>query len=97
MRALIAQIPTDEESTWGAVLSTLLRTHPKEWKYSWKAHQEDGNDRFSTIAITAPGEDVDELRAEIDAVVDLVNEVARRDPLEQMVQVDPGHVEVLVD
>ena len=37
------------------------------------------------------------MRAEISAIVDLVNEVARRDPLDKMVPVDMGLVEVLVD
>ncbi|HSS61086.1 MAG TPA: hypothetical protein VLK30_06500 [Candidatus Limnocylindrales bacterium] len=97
MRAVIEQIPPAEESTWGAVLATLLRNHPTDWNYHWKAHQLDRHDSYSVIDIRAPGEDVAELRAEIEAVVDLVNEVARRDPLNKMVQVDVGHVEVLVD
>jgi len=37
------------------------------------------------------------LRAEIEQVVDLVNEVAERDPLNSMVAIDAGLVEVLVD
>lgn len=37
------------------------------------------------------------MRAEIVEVVDHVNAVVKRDPLSKMVQIDTGHVEVLVD
>jgi hypothetical protein len=97
MRARINQIPAEEEATWGAVLATLLRTHPKELEWHWTGYRKNEPDAFSVIDIKSPGEDVDELRAEIDAVVDLVNRVVDRDPLDKMVRVDPGHAEVLVD
>ena len=54
-------------------------------------------DAYSVISIEAPGEDVAALRAEIEAVVALANEVVDRDPLNEMVPIDPGLVIVLVD
>jgi hypothetical protein len=97
MRARINQIPVQEEATWGAVLATLLRTHPKDIESHWTAYRKGEPDAYSVIDLKVPGEDVDEFRAEIDAVVDLVNGVVDRDPLDRMVRADPGHVEVLVD
>lgn len=96
MRAKINDIPEAEEATWGAVLATLLRTHPREWTYHWTALRADGATE-SVIDIKAPGEDVAEMRAEIEEAIDLVNSVADRDPLNRMTRVDPGLVEVLVD
>jgi hypothetical protein len=97
MRARINEIPPREQATWGAVLATLLRTHPKEMTYHWTANGKGGPGAYSVIDIREPGEDVAELRAEIEAVVDLVNSVAKRDPLNAMVPADIGLVEVLVD
>ena len=97
MRARINEIPAREEATWGAVLATLLRTHPREMTYHWTANGKGDPNAFSVIDIRTPGEDVAELRAEIEAVVDLVNGVVKRDPLNEMVEVDVGLVEVLVD
>lgn len=97
MRARINQISPEEEATWGAVLAALLRTHPKDMESHWTGYRKSEPDAFSVIDLKVPGEDVDEFRAEIDAVIDLVNLVVDRDPLDRMVRVDPGHVEVLVD
>jgi hypothetical protein len=97
MRARINEIPPAQEATWGAVLTTLLRTHPKEIEYHWMAHHKGEPGAYSVIDITEPGEDVEWLRAEIAAVVDLVNNVVRRDPLGKLVPIDVGLVEVLVD
>ncbi len=96
MLARIKDIPELEDATWGAVLTTLLRTHPNEWTFHWTAERPKGADPYSQIDIEAAGDDVEEMRAEIDVVVDLVNRVADRDPLKRMVRVDVGHVEVLV-
>jgi predicted RecB family nuclease len=97
MRARINQIPAEEEATWGAVLATLVRTHPKELEYHWTGYRKGEPDGYSVIDIKTPGEDVDEMRAEIESVVELVNRIVDRDPLDRMVRVDPGLVEVLVD
>ncbi len=97
MRAKVNDIPPSEEATWGAVLATLLRTHPREMTYHWTAYDKGEPGTFSVIEITDAGEDVGELRAEIEAVVDLVNSVAKRDPLNTMVAADIGLLEVLVD
>lgn len=97
MRAKINEIPPREEATWGAVLATLLRNHPKEMTYHWTANGKGGPGSYSVIDISTPGEDVAELRAEIEAIVDLVNSVAKRDPLDAMAPADIGLVEVLVD
>jgi len=43
-----------------------------------------------------PGEDVAALRAEIEEIVVMVNQIADRDPLKVMARADPGLVEVLV-
>lgn len=96
MRARINDIPAAEDATWGAVLAALLRTNPRDFTYHWTALGS-GDDGQSVIDIKTSGEDVDALRAEIEETVDLVNEVARRDPLKKMVEVDIGLVEVLVD
>jgi len=97
MRARINEIPPAEEATWGAVLAILIKTHPNELTYHWTANRKGEPDTYSVIDITEPGEDVEEMRAEISAIVDLVNDVARRDPKDKMVRVDMGLVEVLVD
>lgn len=97
MRARVNEIPPREQATWGAVLATLLRTHPHEMTYHWTANGKGEEGSYSVIDITTPGEDVAELRAEIEAVVDLVNSIVKRDPLNKMVAVDAGLVEVLVD
>jgi hypothetical protein len=96
MQARIGEIPAKENATWGAVFATLMREHREDWKFHWTAHRELPQPS-SYIEIEAPGEDVDGLRAEIGAIVDLVNSVAKRDPLDQMAQIDPGLVDVLVD
>ena len=49
------------------------------------------------MQIRAPGEDVGAMRAEIEEVIGFVNEIVQRDPLNRMVPVDTGLVEVLVD
>ena len=97
MRARITEIPPAEEATWGTVLAILIKTHPKDLPYHWTANRKVEPGTYSVIDITEPGEDVEWMRAEISAIVDLVNEVARRDPLDKMVPVDMGLVEVLVD
>lgn len=97
MRAKVNEIPPREEATWGAVLASLLRTHPREMTYHWNVYDKGGPGEFSVIEIHDSGEDVAELRAEIEAVVDLVNSVVERDPLKMMVPADMGLVEVLVD
>ena len=97
MRARINEIPPAEEASWGAVVSILVRTHPEGLEYHWRAHRQGEPDVYSVVDITEPGEDVEWMRAEIRRAVDTVNEVARRDPLDRMVEIDAGHVEVLVD
>lgn len=97
MRARISEIPPAQEATWGAVLAILIRTHPKELTYHWVANRDGDPGTYSVIDITEPGEDVEWMRNEISAIVDVVNEVVRRDPLDKMVEVDAGVVEVLVD
>jgi hypothetical protein len=93
MQARISDIPVKEDATWGAVYAALLKDHPQDWRFHWRSQ----GDSLSLIVIEAPGEDVDALRAEIVQVVGLVNDVVKRDPLGQMVEIDDGHVEVLVD
>jgi hypothetical protein len=97
MRATIGDIPAVQEATWGAVFATLLRTHRDDWQFHWTGHRQAEPDAYSVIDIEAPGEDVAALRAEIEAVVGVVNEAVRRDPLMKMVPIDPGHAIVLVD
>ncbi len=96
MRAKINQIPTVEDATWGAVFVALTLSHRKDWRFHWNGYRKGEHDQFSVIEIEAEGEDVDGMRAEILEVIDLVNAAARRDPLSQMVQIDPGLIEVLV-
>jgi hypothetical protein len=97
MRATVGDIPAAEDSTWGAVYATLLRMHRDDWHFHWTAHRQGQPDAYSVIAIEAPGEEVDAMRAEIVAVVGVVNEVVGHDPLKMMVPIDAGLVDVLVD
>jgi hypothetical protein len=97
MRATVGDISAAEDSTWGAVYATLLRMHRDDWHFHWTAHRKGEPDAYSVIAIEAPGEDVAAMRAEIEAVVGVVNEVVGHDPLEMMVPIDAGQVDVLVD
>jgi hypothetical protein len=98
VRARIEQIPADEDATWGAVFAYLSLTHRKDWRFHWTGYRRGEPDAYSFIEIEAPGdEDVDAMRAEIVQVVDHVNTVVKRDPLNKMVPIDVGLVEVLVD
>ncbi len=96
MRARIEQIPADEDATWGAVFAALSLTHRNDWHFHWTGYRKGKPDEYSMIEIEAEGEDVGGMRAEIVAVVDLVNSVVKRDPLDKMVAIDVGLVEVLV-
>jgi hypothetical protein len=96
MRARISEIPPAEEATWGAVLAVLVRTHPGDLSYHWTSHKS-GPDGYSVLDITEPGEDVQWMRVEIERAVDIVNEIVKRDPLEKMIEVDKGHIEVVMD
>lgn len=96
MRARIADIPAEQEATWGAVIAVLRFDNRAGWKMHWNAHNPHEGKPFSIIDIEVPGEDVDGLRAEIEEAVDLVNEIVERDPLKTMVRADVGLAEVLV-
>ena len=96
MRARIADIPTEQEATWGAVIAVLRFDNRTGWKMHWNAHHPQEGKTFSIIDIEVPGEDVDGLRAEIEEAVELVNEIVGRDPLKLMVRADVGLAEVLV-
>ena len=96
MRARIADIPREQEASWGAVLAVLRFDNRTGWKMHWNAHHPAEGHPFSVIDIEVPGEDVDGLRAEIGEAVDIVNEIAGRDPLNIMTRADVGLVEVLV-
>jgi hypothetical protein len=97
MRARISQIPPAEQATWGAVLAILVRTHPDDLTYHWAANRKSDPDAYSVLDITEQGEDVEWMRVEVERAVDIVNGIAQRDPLDKMVEVDKGHIEVLVD
>ena len=96
MRARIADIPAEQEPTWGAVVAVLRFDNRTSWKMHWNAHHPQAGKPFSIIDIEVPGEDVEGLRAEIEEAVDLVNEIVERDPLKTMVRADVGLAEVLV-
>jgi len=98
VRARIEQIPAKEDATWGAVFALLSYAHRKDWQFHWTGYRRGEPDAYSFIEIEAPGdEDVEAVRAEIVAAVDHVNAVVKRDPLDKMVPIDVGLVEVLVD
>jgi len=98
VRARIEQIPAKEDATWGAVFALLSHTHRKDWQFHWTGYRRGEPDAYSFIEIEAPGdEEVDAARAEIVAAVNHVNAVVKRDPLDKMVPIDVGLVEVLVD
>ncbi|TMC52421.1 MAG: hypothetical protein E6J20_12215 [Chloroflexi bacterium] len=96
MRARIEQIPADEEATWGAVFAALSLNHRTDWHFHWTGYRKGHADEYSFIEIEAEGEDVEGMRAEIVEVVDHINAVVKRDPLDKMVAIDAGRVEVLV-
>ena len=96
VRARIEQIPAKEDATWGAVFAALSLTHRTDWHFHWTGYRKGHPDEYSIIDIEAEGEDVDGMRAEIVALVDLVNVVVKRDPLGRMAPIDVGLVEVLI-
>jgi len=96
MRARIEQIPVAEDAAWGAVFAALMYNHREDWHFHWTGYRQGKPDAYSFIEIEAPGEDVAGMRAEIVEVVDVVNAATKRDPLQQMVPIDSGRVEVLV-
>ena len=96
VRARVEQIPGRADATWGAVFATLSWLHRKDWHFHWTGYRRGEPDEYSFIEIEAEGEDVEAMRAEMVAVVDLVNAIVKRDPLDKMVPIDVGLVEVLV-
>ena|SRR5579864_79464 len=96
MRARIADIPAEQEPTWGAVIAVLRFDNRSDWKMHWTAHRPQAGKPFSVIDIEVPGEDVAALRAEIEEAVELVNDIVERAPLKTMVRADVGLAEVLV-
>jgi hypothetical protein len=97
MKARVGDIAAVEDATWGAVFATLYATHRHDWHFDWTGYSQDGPDAFSVMLIEAPGEDVDGMRAEIEEVIGFVNEIVELDPLNRMLPVDAGLLEVLVD
>src|ERR1700730_17519899 len=97
MTPTLRNIPAAEDATWGAVFATLIRTHRDDWHFDWTGHRIGQPDAYSVMKIEAPGEDVAAMRAEIEAVVAVVNDVADRDLLNRMVTIDAGLVIVLID
>lgn len=96
MRARIADIPPQQEPSWGAVLAVLRFDNRPQYKMHWTAHRPPVGDPFSVVDVEVPGQDVDALRAEITEAVDLVNDIAARDPLKVMVRADIGLAEVFI-
>jgi hypothetical protein len=96
MRARIADIPPEQNPTWGAVIAVLRFDNRPGWKMHWTEHRPQAGRPFSIIDVEVPGEDVDGLRAEIQEAVDLVNDIVARDPMKSMVRADVGLAEVLV-
>jgi hypothetical protein len=94
VRARIADIPPEQEASWGAVAAVLRFDNRPSWKMHWNAHRPPTGKPFSVIDIEVPGEDVDALRAEITEAVDIVNDIVERDPLNEMVPADIGLTEV---
>jgi hypothetical protein len=93
MRAKIADIPGDQGPTWGAVVAVLRFDNRNGWRMHWTAERPSAGKPFSVIDIEVPGEDVDELRAEVEEAVDIVNEIVGRDPTKSMVRADIGLAE----
>jgi hypothetical protein len=96
VRARIADIPQEQESSWGAVVAVLRFDNRPSWKMHWSAHHPAAGKPYSTIDVEVPGEDVDSLRAEISEAVDIVNDIVRRDPMKTMGPADIGLTEVYV-
>ena len=96
MRARIADIPAEQEASWGAVLAVLRFENRPQYRMHWTAHRPPAGAPFSVVDVEVPGEDVDALRAEITEAVDIVNAIATRDPLNIMVRADIGLAEVFI-
>lgn len=97
MRAKIADIPSEQEASWGAVLAVLRFDNREDSKVHWTAYRPKEGNPFSVIELEVPGHDIDALRAEITEAVDLVNDIVGRDPLNTMVRVDAGLAEVFIE
>ena len=96
MRARINDIPPEQEASWGAVLAVLRFGNRDGWKMHWAAERPADGKPFTYVDVEVPGQDVDALRAEISEAVDVVNDIAARDPLKSMVPADIGLTEVFV-
>ena len=96
MRAKIADIPAEQEASWGAVVALLRFNNRPDAKMHWSAYRPREGDPFSVLELDLPGQDIDALRAEIVEAVDLVNDIVARDPLQVMTPVDAGLAEVYI-
>lgn len=97
MRAKIADIPPEQEATWGAVLAVLRFDNRQDTKVHWTAYRAPAGQPFSVIELELPGHDIDALRAEVTEAVDLVNDIVERDPMKTMVRIDADLAELFID
>jgi hypothetical protein len=96
MRARINNIPPEQEASWGAVLAVLRFDNRVGWKMHWAVERPAQGKPFTVIDVEVPGEDIDALRAELGEAVDIVNDIAEKDPLKSMVRADIGLSEVFL-
>jgi hypothetical protein len=96
MRVRINDIPSDQHASWAAVLAILRADNRTGWKMHWTAEHPAEGKPFTVVDFEVPGEDMDALRAEIGEAIDIVNEIARQDPLGAMTPADIGLTEVFL-
>jgi hypothetical protein len=96
MRLKINDIPSEQQASWAAVLAVLRSGNRTGWKMHWTAEHPAEGKPFTVVDVEVPGQDGDALRAEVGEAVDIVNDIARRDPLGAMVPADIGLIEVFL-
>ena len=96
MRVRINDIPSEQQASWAAVLAVLRSDNRTGWKMHWTAEHPVVGKPFTVIDVEVPGQDVEALRAEIGEAVDVVNDIARHDPLQAMVPADIGLTELFL-
>ena len=79
------------------MLAVLRFDNRVGWKMHWVVEHPVEGKPFTVIDVEVPGEDIDALRAELGEAVDIVNDIAGRDPLRSMVRADIGLSELFLD
>ena len=96
MRLRINDIPSEQQASWAAVAAVLRSDNRNGWKMHWTAEHPAEGKPFTVIDIEVQGQDIDALRAEVGEAVDVVNDIARHDPLGALASADIGLIELFL-